>query len=125
MDKFQAAFEILYIASVIDGDVDKSEIAVINDFLEANEMKCDFSTHDIIDDLSMLNIEGVLEEFIRASESYAQKSSASEKRILLNFFMSLVISDGEIDDNEMRLFHLITEVFQVDGKLFLTRFLEL
>ena len=123
MNKFQAAFELLYICSAIDGDVDDNEIDVINKFLESNDMNIDFSTRDIIDDISMLNIDGVIDEFIKSAEIYSQQSSASEKRILLNFFMSLIVSDGKIEDNEMKLFVILTEVFNVDGNKFLDNFL--
>ena len=123
MNKFQAAFELLYICSAIDGDVDDNEIDVINKFLESNDMNIDFSTRDIIDDISILNIDGVIDEFIKSAEIYSQQSSASEKRILLNFFMSLIVSDGKIEDNEMKLFVILTEVFNVDGNKFLDNFL--
>ena len=112
MDKFQAAFEILYICSAIDGDVDSNEIDVINEFIESNDTNINFSTRDIIDDISMLNIDGIIDEFIKSSKVYSQQSSASEKRILLNFFMSLIISDGEIEDNEMRLYQTPKKIIQ-------------
>jgi hypothetical protein len=122
MDKFQAAFEILYICSAIDGDVDSNEIDVINEFIESNDTNINFSTRDIIDDISMLNIDGIIDEFIKSSKVYSQQSSASEKRILLNFFMSLIISDGEIEDNEMRLFVILTEAFNLDGDKFIENY---
>jgi len=122
MDKFQAAFELLYICSAIDGNVDDSEIDIINNFLESNDMNIDFSTREVIDDLLMLNIDGIIDEFLKAAKIYSDKSSASEKRILLDFFMTLIISDGEIDDNEMRLFVILTEAFNVDGDRFLENY---
>jgi len=122
MDKFQAAFEILYITSAIDGEVDNSEIDIINEFIESNDSNINFSTRDIIDDISMLNIDGIVNEFIKSAESYANQSSVSEKRILLNFFMTLIISDGEIEDNEKRLFLILTEVFNIDSDKFIENY---
>jgi len=122
INKFQAAFELLYICSAIDDDVDSNEIDIINEFLESNDMNIDFSTGDVIDDISMLNRDGIIDEFLKSSEAYAQQSSVTEKRILLEFFMSLIISDGEIEDDEMALFVILTEAFNVDGDKFLNKF---
>ena len=70
----------------------------------------------------MIDITAQLIEFIKSSKVYSQQSSASEKRILLNFFMSLIISDGEIEDNEMRLFVILTEAFNLDGDKFIENY---
>ncbi len=48
MDKFQAAFEILYFLSAIDGKIDDSELDVILNFLDANKMKINFNPSDVI-----------------------------------------------------------------------------
>jgi hypothetical protein len=122
IDKFQAAFEILYIASAIDGDVNNSEIDIINEFIESNDANINFSTRDIIDDISMLNLDGIVDEFIKSAEAYVKQSDVSEKRILLNFFMTLIISDGEIGDNEMKLFLILTEVFNIDSDKFIENY---
>lgn len=114
MDKFQAAFEILYICSSIDGEIDESELDVIINFLESNQDSLEFNPKDLIDDLDLLNTDGKIEEFIRASHTYNTLSSAKEKRILLDFIVKVIESDGKVMDEEMALLVLLADISNID-----------
>lgn len=114
MDKFQAGFEILYICSGIDGEVDENEVKIIINFLECNEDNLEFEIDEVMADIDLLNREGIMSEFIYASKVYNETASASEKRILLDFIVKLIESDGVVDEDEMVLLKLLAEALNID-----------
>jgi uncharacterized tellurite resistance protein B-like protein len=60
MDKFQAAFELLYLLSTVDGEVSTSEVNVIRSFLESNYGSVSFSPSEIIDSIDTLTTDGMV-----------------------------------------------------------------
>lgn len=114
MDKFQAAFEILYIASGIDGVVDEKELEIILRFIKSNEKNLDFDPIEISEDIDLLNRDGVIEEFIKVSNLYNDLSSAKEKRILIDFLLELIAADGDIDEDEIVLLMILSKNLNID-----------
>lgn len=114
MDKYQAAFEILYIASGIDGKIDSRELDVILEFLEANLDELNFDPIELSKDLDILNKDGILEEFAKASVIYNYSTDVKEKRILMDFVFEMICIDGVLDEKEMALFISLGNNLNID-----------
>jgi len=114
MDKFQAAFEVLYFMSASDGEIGESELHVILDFLKANAGKYDFDPERVIQSISALNTEGMLEELERAAIIFKNDSSAQDRITLLDFALDLISVDGEISAGERDLFCDLANLWNID-----------
>lgn len=122
MDKFQAAFEILYLLSCVDGEVDKSELDVIIQFLKQNTDAIYFTPSEVIDSIDTLNAEGMLEELSTAIFSFKNNSSAVERTVLMKFAIELVIADGYISEGEKELLHIIANTLNLNLNVLLNKY---
>jgi tellurite resistance protein len=119
MDKVKAAFEVLYFLSSVDDKVDDRELTVIQEFLEANYSMVSFDPHEVLQDIAMLNSEGMWEEFTSAVKQFQVLTDATDRRIFLNFALKLIIADGSVSNEEEKLFRFISETWGVDVSRFL------
>ncbi len=119
MEKFQAAFETLYFLSAIDGEVSKSEVNIIINFLNANQGKFDFDPQKVIQSIDLMNATGKFDELRRAALVFKETSSAQDRLILLDFALDLIASDGKITDKEMELFFLLGNTWDIDIQSYL------
>ncbi|MFQ6116308.1 MAG: TerB family tellurite resistance protein [bacterium] len=119
MDKFQAAFEILYFLSAVDGKVSDSEVTVMIDFLESNQGKIRFSPKSVINSISSMTGKGIIEEIERAALVFKNASNAQDRITMLDFALNLIASDGKITDNEKNLFFILGSTWNVDVKKYL------
>lgn len=119
MDKFQAAFETLYFLSAIDGEVSKSEIDIIINFLNANQGKIDFDPQKVIQSIDLMNAAGKFDELRHAALIFKETSSAQDRLILLDFALDLIASDGKITDKESELFLLLGNTWDIDIQSYL------
>ena len=119
MDKFQAAFEILYFLSAIDGEVSDSEIDVILNFLKANQNKIDFVPTKVIESINLLKLDGMVDEFTRATLHFKDTSSAPDRITFLNFALELIVADGKITEDERNLFFILGDSWDIDMKKYL------
>lgn len=114
MDKFQAAFEVLYFLSAVDGKIDDRELEVIVNFLDANKMKINFNPADIIQSIGTLSEDGMMDELRTAASAFKQQSSASDRTTLLDFGLSLVAADGKVAENEAKLLYMLGNSWDID-----------
>lgn len=114
MDKFQAAFELLYVFCVADGKIEMSEIKVIQNFLESNYGSISFDPSKIASSIDNLNPQGKIREFQRAATDFGNYGSAIEQQTLLEFAVELILSDGDISDDEKVLFQLLANYWDID-----------
>lgn len=114
MNKYQAAFEIVYIISGIDGKIDSREMDVLLNFLEANLNELDFDPTELSKDLDLLNKDGVIEEFTRASLVYNQLTDAREKRILMDLVLETICVDGVLNEMEICLLIILGNNLNID-----------
>jgi uncharacterized tellurite resistance protein B-like protein len=114
MNKVQAAFEMLYFLSIGDDKIDDREIAVIQEFLRENYSIVSFDPHEVLRDISMLNENGMWEEFTSAVKQFQILTDATERRVFLNFALKLIVADGNVSDGESKLFQFISETWGVD-----------
>lgn len=122
MDKFQAAFEILYLLSCVDGEVDSSEIQVIKNFLDNNYNSISFVPSEVINSVDMLNSEGMFEELVTAVNIFKNYSSAVERNNLLQFAIELVVADGHVSSSEKELLYAIANTWNLDLNRFLSQY---
>jgi len=114
MDKFQAAFEILYFLSAIDGEIHKKETKVIQRFLDDNYGALNFDPNAVITSIASLTGEGVFEELKRAALVFKNLSTAQDRTVLLDFAMQLIAADGKLADAEKDLFFILGNTWNVD-----------
>ncbi len=119
MDKFQAAFEILYFLSAVDGHVDDREVQVVCDFLSVNYGKIDFKPKQVIDIIQSMTSQGMLEELQHAALVFKGASSAQDRNALLDFAFKLIAADGKIAEAEKDLFIVLGNTWNVDIPKFL------
>jgi uncharacterized tellurite resistance protein B-like protein len=121
MDKFRAAFEILYFLSFADENVDERELSVITKFLDTNYGSIDFDSTEIINKINSLTKEKRIDEFKSALVAFNKEAGTEEKIILLEFAFDVVFADGELQDSELGMFEIIDEIWGIDLKSFLER----
>lgn len=119
MNKFQAAFEVLYFLSAIDGEVSKSELDVILDFLKSNNGNIDFVPSEVIDSVSILKADGLVDELKRAAITVKETSSAKDRMIILDFAFELIVSDGKLAPAERDLFITLGNTWDIDIQKYL------
>lgn len=114
MNKFQAAFEILYILSCVDGEVSHQEIQIIQQFLDSNYGNVNFDVRQIINSFDFMTGEGMLEELKLAANIFKQSSTTQDKVILLDFAHNLIAADGSISTEEAEFFCLLAQLWNID-----------
>ncbi|BAZ43444.1 hypothetical protein NIES4102_04440 [Chondrocystis sp. NIES-4102] len=119
MDKFQAAFKILYLLSSIDGVVEDAQInIIINCFNNIDNLPY-FDSLTVINSLNTLTSTDILEEFNHAAIKFKNSSNAIERNNLLQFAKELVTADNYISDREKELLYAIADVWNIDFNEFL------
>lgn len=114
MDKFQAAFEILYFLAACDGKVSYAEVNVIDNFLNVNFGKINFNAKTVIQSITNMTGQGMLDELGHAALVFKNNSSAQDRNILLDFCLSLIGADGIVTLNEKDVFHVLGNIWNVD-----------
>jgi uncharacterized tellurite resistance protein B-like protein len=114
MDKFQAAFEILYFLSAVDGNVDEREIKVINDFLSSNYGNIKFDPPSVLNSINTLTGKGMVDELIYAAQVFKNNSNASDRTVILDFALELIASDGDLNKPEAELFNVLGTTWDID-----------
>ncbi len=122
MNKFQAGFEILYLLSCVDGEVDKSELNIIVQFLNQNTEAIYFDPSEVIDSIDTLTPEGMLEELRTAVFSFKNYSTAVERTALMKFAIELVMADGYISEGEKDLLHIIANTLNFNLNRLLSQY---
>lgn len=119
MDKIQAAFELLYFLSQIDGEVREDEVAVIMDFLRANWGNVTFDIEEVAAAIESLTVGGRGEEFGKALEILKCTTNAQERIRFLDTALDLIAADGKFTKQEAGLFAIMGDSWNID----LTKFL--
>jgi len=119
MDKFRAAFEILYFLSAVDGDVADKEIDIIFEFLDQNYENVDFVPSETIKSIEMLKEQGLIDEFLLAANYVKDSSDAQDRITILNFALAIIESDDEYSEGEKALFEVLCDCWDIDLKSFL------
>lgn len=114
MNKFQAVFEILYILCLADGEVDRSEVEIILQFLNKHLDSVYFDPSDVIDSINSLTGEGLMEELSTAVHSFKNDSAATDRTALMGYAVELVLADGYITEVEKQLLHLVANTLNVN-----------
>lgn len=121
MDKFQAAFEILYLLSAVDGEVDINEVEIIKNFLQLNYGSISFDPSEVIGSIDTLTPQGKLEEFGTAASVFKGSSGAQDRTVFLDFAVRLIVADGNISEEEGQMFGFLADSWNVDIARFLAK----
>lgn len=113
MDKFQAAFEILYCLSTVDGQA-RQEVTVIQDFLNSNYGKIAFDPNQAVASINSMTPQGVADEFSHAVVVFKDLSSAQDRINLLDFAANVMLADGVIGTYEKQLFYILGNSWNID-----------
>jgi tellurite resistance protein len=114
MDNLKNAFTILYLLSCSDGEVCASELDLIMKYLQDNKDKIEFDHRQITGPLLFLSAEENKLKVEVAAQDYKNNSSEEERNDLLKFAFKLVISDGKIDTEEIRMFNILGKIWNID-----------
>ncbi len=100
MDKAQAAFEILYTLSAIDGTVDDGEIRLIGTTLAETYSRFQFEPMVILKKLRDLSEADRLQRFHASVDAFAKETNFSERRQLFGIINQLAGIDGDSSPEE-------------------------
>jgi len=114
MDRYESAFSILYVISSVDGEIDPSETEIIMKFLKENQKEIKFDRNAAIRSMVLLNEKELKERLNQAAHDFLKNSDEEERLKLLNFALNLVISDGKIDAEEIRMFNILGKVWDIN-----------
>lgn len=113
MEKLKNAFTILYLLSSADGEVSPSELELIMKYLKDNHDK-EFNHHQLITSLLFLSEEEIKLKLAKAALDYKINTSEEERLALLKYAFNLIISDKKIATEEIRLFNILGNVWEMD-----------
>jgi uncharacterized tellurite resistance protein B-like protein len=119
MNKFKAAFEILWLITLADGYADSGEINVIKSFLMDNYGSINFSLEETIQVIDMMDEDGKIEEFKTAVIAFKNASSATDRINLLDFALEIVTADEKLTDEEGLYFNYLASAWNVNLDKFL------
>ncbi len=114
MDKFEAGFEILAILSCFDGSVDKEEISVIKEYLQANEGMIKFDPNKAFNYCAEMTAKQEIEEFQTAAIFFKKKSAERERMRMLDFALKVIGSDSNITNREKQLFTILGQLWEIE-----------
>jgi hypothetical protein len=119
MDKFQSAFEVLYILGVIDHELHPREVDVINQYINDNLGKSGYNTHHTANMLNTMSYTGRLQELGHAANYLNSVCNAQDKINILDFALRVIIADSRLTDQESAAFVLIGQVWNIDVNRFI------
>ncbi len=122
MDKFQAAFEVLCILSMIDGEVHEKEVEVINQFVNSNMGRSDFDTRAVFKSLAIMTPKGRVDELASVAGYINRVCNSLEKRNILDFSLALIAADKILKDEEVAAFILLGNTWGIDIEAFLAQY---
>ena len=122
MDKFQAAFEVLCILSMIDGEVHDKEIEVINQFVHNNVGKSNFDTRAVFQSLAIMTPKGRVEELASVAVYIGNNCNSLEKRNILESALALIAADRVLKDEEVTAFVLLGNTWGIDIQAFMAQY---
>ena len=114
MNNLKNAFTILYLLSCSDGEVCPSELDLIMKYLMENKEKLEFDHRQLTGSLLFTSLEENKLKLEKTAQDYKNNSSEQERNDLLKFAFKLVISDGKIDTEEIRMFNILGKVWNID-----------
>ena len=102
MKPVQAGYNILLILSISDGEYDEAEGRIILDFIEDNY---DGTFDPKVENQAIMGLDdaGVMARFDEAGRAMLAQTGAEDREALLEFGLDLVMTDGELSEEENRL----------------------
>jgi len=113
MENLKNAFTILYLLSSSDGEVSPPELELIMKYLKDNQ-DMEFNHHQLISSLLFLSEEENKLKLAKAALDYKNNTTEEERIELLKFGFSLIISDKKIATEEIRMFNILGNVWDID-----------
>lgn len=113
MTQAQAAYDLLLMLSVIDGEIEDMERTVIRHYVSRRyEEKIDFDAEDA--QLAQLAPESLLDRFQAAAAAFLEQSNHNDRMELLSKAMDVVTADGVISKEEAKVFKGLADVWEID-----------
>lgn len=114
MDKFKAAFEVLYLLAVIDRELHDREIDVINNFVHDNFGKGNYDTRATAKSLNAMTHEGRLQELGYVAKFLNSVCTAQDKLNILDFALRVIVADKRITDTEAAAYVVVGNIWNID-----------
>jgi uncharacterized tellurite resistance protein B-like protein len=112
-NKAQAAYDLLLMLSVIDGEIDEVETSVIQDFIKRKypENTIDFEAENST--LVQLSPQALLARFQDAALLLLEQCDIRERTEIVGKALDVVMSDGAISKKESTVFKGLSEVWEI------------
>jgi len=117
MNADQASFDMLYLIASSDGEVDESELDVIKDFI-ADHYQQSFRQDEELMLLLSMSPQERKERFAEAVRFLKDELDEDNKRLMLDFALSMITADLEVHPHEIDYFNMIGDIWDVDVKEF-------
>ena len=118
MDKFQAAFEVLYLLGIIDHQLHSNEVDVINRYIHDNLGQGSYDTHATMNSLNIMSYDGRIQELGYVARFLNSVCNAQEKLHILDFALEVILADVRLTDEESAAFIAIGNVWNIDVRKF-------
>ncbi len=113
LNKTEAGFHILMSLSMADGNIDKSEVSVLIDFLDKN-----FNDDvDLIKEQAFFKAyppDGLFDHFIEVAEQFYKVSEAIDRNKLITFAMKMVMADTKMEPAENKYINALYDAWGLE-----------
>lgn len=114
MDNYQREFIMLYSLSSCDGEISTPELDLILSYLHKNREEINFDHQKIAAKMIFMNKEEIKKKVEETALEYKADSTDEDRKKLLRFGLDLVMSDGRIAAEEIRIFNILGKVWDID-----------
>jgi hypothetical protein len=111
------------LSMAIDGEIHDKELAFIHQFSTENEYFKELNFEDFFNSIT-LAIRDNYEKFIEDFSDEVKKLSLDKNytMILIDVIVAIILSDDKIENDEMLFLKKMTEIFEVDEALLISRY---
>lgn len=113
--RYQAAYKLLFILAMVDGEINPSEVRVLLEFVRARFGDITLAEAGTMAEALMgLPRDMAIEEFVGALLRFQAASTEAEREQLIAFALQVVAADGQIVRNESALIRTLERAWGID-----------
>lgn len=113
MNQQQCAYQLMWLLSIVDGEHDESETESIRNFLE-KKFDGSFDLAEENQKLAALAVEDVPYHFECVAKRFLELSNEEDRFEFMLFALGLVLSDGELREEENLTFASLAEFWGIN-----------
>lgn len=109
----QAAYTLMMMLSVIDGQISPEEQEVIQNYVQ-QEFGTDLPFDSLNQELLQLEPDDLLERFQQAAMVFYDGSQPEDRRRLLDHSLQLVMADGQLSEEELNIYQGLASIWGIN-----------